>query len=191
MVVTMPKFQRDIPTLAQVLAPLLSYKKNIFQKSQFWTCRPKSEFQRTVFAAERIHIEQVYSQSYPRFWFIQFHIFFIGRCPVRPPHLKKLWRGKWRDSLEKMRRYTLDDLALMTHWWSMIKVARALEEKQKILADIFEVNKTQKWNCDQSWKLASCVISRFLLRITIALPTLLQRRRYVLIPNSTSIMAIF
>ena len=32
MVVTMPKFQRDIPTLAQVLAPLLSYKKKHISK---------------------------------------------------------------------------------------------------------------------------------------------------------------
>ena len=108
----MPKFQRDIPTLAQVLAPLLSYKKNICQKSQFWTCRPKSEFQRTVFAAEGIHIEQVGFKilttaqvEFKVFDFDQFSIFILGRFPVRPPQLRKLLKGKWKDWREKMKRY--------------------------------------------------------------------------------------
>ena len=75
-------------------------------------CRPKSEFQRTVFAAEGIHIEQVGFKilttaqvEFKVFDFDQFSIFILGRFPVRPPQLRKLLKGKWKDWREKMKRY--------------------------------------------------------------------------------------
>ena len=155
MVVTLPKFQRDIPTLVQVLPPLLYV---LFYVSNYWLPVEiiRADTILDLQAEVRVSTNSPCGRKNP-YWtgriqnlnlFSDFawSNFIPGHCPVRLPHLRRLWRGRWKDSLGKMRRYTrmtlhrwhIDDqwLRLREPWKRSRKSSQTFSRLTKLINEI-------------------------------------------------------